>query len=349
MEWGNIEKRIVNLKNAVEVAAVRAFLERFELSFDETVDYTLAFYREEGLVATGSLQGEVLRNIAIDETLQGAGLTSQVVSGLMSEAARRGQYHYFLYTKPDKAHLFNALGFQLVAQADSYAALLETGLGSIASYCRGLVTCTAHLPQGPRAALVVNCNPFTLGHQAVIAKAARENAAVIVLVVSEDKSLFPFDVRLKLIKEGLADYSNVAVVPGGKYIVSAATFPGYFTKGQQTVAAQTRLDATIFATRIAPELGIAVRYVGDEPYCPVTNAYNQALQDILPAHGIEVRVMPRLAAEGEAISASRVRELIRQEQWEAVRLLVPDSTYRYLTSPEAAAVLAAIRQSNSRH
>ena len=348
MEWSNIEKRVVNLKNAAEVAEIRSFLEGFELSFEGEMDYTLAFYRGEVLVATGSLQGEVLRNIAVDETLQGEGLTSQVVSGLMSEAARRGRYHYFLYTKPDKAHLFTALGFQLVAQAD-YAALLETGLGSINSYCRESAKYAAHLPAGPRAALVVNCNPFTLGHQAVIAKAARENAAVIVLVVSEDKSLFPFDVRLKLIKEGLAGYSNIAVVPGGKYIISAATFPGYFTKGQQTVAAQTRLDATIFAYRIAPELGVTVRYVGDEPYCPVTNAYNQALQEILPANGIAVKVMPRLAVAGEAVSASRVRELIRQGDWEAIRLLVPDSTYRYLVSPEAAAVLANIRQNNTRH
>lgn len=349
MEWGNIEKRVVNLKNSAEVEEVRNFLAQFNLSFDGTVDYTLAFYRDEVLVATGSLLGEVLRNIAIDESLQGEGITSQVVSGLMSEAARRGFYHYFLYTKPEKSHLFSALGFQKVAQADSYAALLETGLGSIDTYCREIATATAHLTAGPRAALVVNCNPFTLGHQAVIVKAARENAAVIVLVVSEDKSLFPFEVRLRLIKEGLAGYPNIAVVPGGKYIVSAATFPGYFTKGQQTVAAQTRLDATIFASRIAPKLGIAVRYVGDEPYCPVTNAYNQALQEILPAYGIEVRVMPRLAVEGEAVSASRVRELIRQEQWDAVRLLVPDSTYRYLTSPEAASILAGIRQTYSRH
>lgn len=349
MQWGNWQERAVNLRNPREVAEVKAFLERFGLSYDGQVDYTLAIYQDDMIIATGSLQGEVLRNIAIDEALQGEGLTAQVVSGLMNEAGRQGHYHYFLYTKPEKVHLFTALGFSQVACASPHAALLETGIGSIDSYCREMMQATAHVPNGPRAALVVNCNPFTLGHQAVIAKAACENAAVLVLVVSEEQSVFPLPVRLRLIKEGLAHLSNVVVLPGGKYIISAATFPGYFTRGETTVVAQTSLDATVFATRIAPALGIAVRYVGDEPYCSVTNSYNDALKRILPSHGIEVRIMSRIEVAGEAVSASRVRALIRDNGWEAIRQLVPDSTYRYLTSAEAEPVLAAIRQSQGRH
>jgi [citrate (pro-3S)-lyase] ligase len=52
---------------------------------------------------------------------------------------------------------------------------------------------------------------------------------------------------------------------------------------------------------------------------------------------------------GEAVSASQVRELLRQEDWPAIRLLVPETTYRYLLSEEAAPIIAKLKQSQSRH
>lgn len=349
MLWGTIEERVINLKNAKQVAEVRDFLADFSLSFTEQVDYTVALYKENKIVATGSLAGEVLRNIAIDESMQGEGITSAVISHLMREAGQRGIYHYFIFTKPDKAHLFSNLGFKEIARVEPYAALLESGLGSIESYCREMSAKVEKLPLGKRAALVVNCNPFTLGHQAVIAKAAAENPGVVVLVVSEEGSLFPFDVRYRLIQEGLAQYKNVVVVPGGKYIISAATFPGYFTRGDETVTAQTQLDITIFAKYVAPALGITSRYVGDEPYCTVTKAYNQAMFAILPSYNIDVREMARVEVDGKFISASRVRELIRQNGWDEIRTLVPDTTYQFLRSPQAVPIIEKIKNSQSRH
>lgn len=350
MYWGDFEERIINLKNVRQVNEVRQFLSSFDLIFDESaIEYTVAFYRQERIVATGSLTGEVLRNIAVDDSLQGEGITSAVVSHLMKVASSKGVYHYFIFTKPSKAHLFTALGFKEVGRAEPYAVLLESGIGSVSDYCREISAVADILPLGSRACLVVNCNPFTLGHQAVIAKAARENQGVVVLVVSEDKSLLPFDVRFKLVKEGLLEYTNVVIHPAGKYLVSAATFPGYFTRGDATVAAQTRLDATIFAQHIAPALKVTKRYVGNEPYCEITRAYNQAMIDILPHYGIEVIEMPRLNIDGEYISASKVRQFIRNADWDSVKTMVPESTYRYLISKEGEFIVDRIRHSCSRH
>ncbi len=349
MSWNGTEERIVNLANAGQVAEVKSFLAAFDLTFDALPDYTIALYRDGRMIATGSLAGEVLRNIAVDPALQSEGLMAALVGKLIAEAGRRGIFHYFVYTKPSAAHLFAALGFVEVGRAEPYAVLLEMGLGTIAEYCREIVAETAGLPGGKRAALVVNCNPFTLGHKALIAKAAAENDSVIVLVVSEEQSVFPFGIRLRLVREGVAELDNVAVLPGGKYIVSAATFPGYFTREDETVAAQTRLDAAIFAGRIAPALGISSRYIGDEPYCAVTNAYNEALREILPGYGLNVKMMRRLEIDGMPVSASRVRQLLGENKWNEIRRLVPDSTYRYLTSPEAAAVIAKVIHNHSRH
>jgi [citrate (pro-3S)-lyase] ligase len=338
----------VDLADTKRYKEIEAFLAQFDLTFEKNLEYTIAVRAEERLVGTGSLDGEVLRNIAVDENLQGAGLTAMILSHLMQEQARRGRMHYFIYTKPSKAPLFTSLGFHEIAQAEPYVSLLETGLGSIETYCASVARETAHLPPH-RAAVVVNCNPFTKGHQALIRQAAKEYKGVIVFVVSEDKSLFPFEHRLKLVKAGIADLPNVIAVSAGQYIVSSATFPTYFTRENDTVAAQTRLDSKIFATQIARRLDIAARYIGEEPYCPVTNAYNEAMLEIFPQYGIKLVVMKRLQVDGEAVSASKVRDMIRQNDWEGIKKFVPVTTLDYLLSSEAKEVLAKIRGSFSRH
>lgn len=256
--------------------------------------------------------------------------------------------HYFIFTKPSTAHLFTNLGFTEIARAEPYVSLLETGLGSVETYCNSISKEAEHLsPQ--RAAVVVNCNPFTNGHQALIRKSASENEAVIVFVVSEDRSLFPFEHRIQLVKGGVSDLTNVVVVPAGKYIVSSTTFPTYFTREEDKVLAQTRLDIELFANQIAHRLGITTRYVGSEPYCQITNSYNQAMVDILPQHGIKLIVMERTQSDGEIVSASKVRDMIRQGDWNGIKKAVPETTYTYLQSPEARDVLEKIRISHSRH
>jgi [citrate (pro-3S)-lyase] ligase len=350
MGWQNCTERPVNLRRAAEVDKIEAFLARFDLSYAaDAVDYTVAFYQDETLIATGSRSGEILRNIAVEPAQQGEGLTAAVVSHLMQQAARSGVFHYFIYTKPVTAPLFAALGFKEIARAAPYAALLEGGIDSIEDHCRALAAKAAGLPEGPRAALVVNCNPFTLGHRAVIERAASENASVVVLVVEEDRSLFPFADRLKLVKAGLADLDNVRVLPSGKYVISAATFPGYFTRGEATIQAQARLDADVFGRYIAPALGATRRYVGSEPYCATTDAYNNALCEVLPAHGVAVTIIPRVEVDSAPVSASAVRDLIRRDEWDALSRLVPETTWNYLRSPENETLISRIKASDSRH
>lgn len=347
--FDEFQMEYADLKQEKAVNEIRSFLSKFELSFDDDVEFTVVVRDQDGrLTGTGSFSGEVLRNVAVDESLQGFGLTSMILSVLMQELARRGVMHYFVFTRPSKAQMFANLGFCEIARAEPHAALLESGLESVQAYCRSVANKTAHLPER-RAAIVVNCNPFTKGHRALISKAATENDGVIVFVVSEDRSLFPFEDRIKLVRAGVADLHNVAVVPAGKYIVSSATFPTYFTRKEDQAAAQTGLDVSLFATQIAPRLGIIARYVGDEPHCPVTELYNRAMLAIFPEHGIKLHVMPRISAEGEVVSASRVRELIRQGEWDLVEKLLPVETYRYLMAEENRHVIERIRVSNSRH
>lgn len=329
--FSGLEMDIVNLKDANQYAEAEAYLARFGLTFDQDVEYTVHFRQAGKIVGTGSFEGGVLRNIALDKSMRGSGLVSTIVTALMQEQARRGRFHYLVFTKPCTSRAFEKLGFTEIVRAEPYVSLLETGMGSISAYCDRIEKSIAHL-KGERGAVAISGNPFTKGHRALIRQASMENDAVIVFVVREERTLLPFVDRLKLVREGVSDMDNVIVVPGSKYFISPVTFPTYFLQEGDRVAAQARLDSTLFATQIAPRLGIQKRYVGEEPHCPVTNAYNQAMVDILPTYGIQVKLMNRLLVDGEFISSSRVRHLIQQGVWNDIKKLVPDRTYDYLTS-----------------
>jgi [citrate (pro-3S)-lyase] ligase len=331
---GDLTLEVVDLGSRREVREVSGFLEGFGLGYGTDLDYSVVLRRGGAIVATGSFKGEVLRNMAVSEGERGQGVTATVVTALMGEQTRRGMVHFFVFTTPKSAPMFASLGFGEIARAEPGVALLETGLGSIDGWCRETAGAIRDLPPR-RAALVMNCNPFTKGHEALVRRASEENPAVVVLIVSEDRSDIPFADRFRLAREGLKALPNVRAVPSGKYSISDATFPDYFLKSEDGLMAQARLDATIFADRIAPALDISARYLGEEPNCPVTRAYNETLLDVLPRRGVRVEVMPRLGIAGQAISASLVREAWRAGDWATVSDLAPRPTLDYLRAHKA--------------
>ena len=202
-------------------------------------------------------------------------------------------------------------------------------------------------PNARSSAVIVNANPFTLGHKALIELAARDAEQCIVLVVEENQSVFPFDVRLALVRAGTADLPNVRVVPSGPYIISAGTFPSYFLKKNERLPAQTHLDGTIFAHLLAPGFGITKRFVGTETTDPVTRAYNEALKDVFKKYALELVEVPRIEDGIGAISASRVRAAWTAGRMDEVEEWVPASTLAYLKSPEGTALCEALRREAS--
>lgn len=180
-------------------------------------------------------------------------------------------------------------------------------------------------------AIVMNCNPFTLGHRYLIEQAAANCDHLIIFVVQEDKSIFPFDDRMQMVDDGTADLQNVTVVPSGRFIISSLTFSDYFNKSElQDQAVDSSMDVTLFAREIAPCLNISARYVGEEPYDKVTRQYNDTLRAILPRYGIEFVEIPRKEWGGKPISASRVRELLKDRAFGEIEKIVPATTLAYL-------------------
>jgi len=331
------ERRLSNVKQAEDLIITCG------LSVNYNVDYTVGIFYDDELVATGSLFGDMIQMMAVSPDHQGEDLSAVVITHLIKHALETGKNNLHLFTMPEKMNMFVPLGFSVVAVAKPYAALLEWGRPGISEYCRDIKAQAGEIC-GSASAIVMNCNPFTLGHRYLIETAAAKNSRVFILAVQEDISVFPFDVRYRLICEGTAHLPNVTVIPGGRYVVSSLTFPSYFTKDTQLANAHCAIDVEIFLKHIVPTLGITKRYIGTEPFSPVTEIYNKTMKERLVPAGIEVVELPRIEKSGAAISASRVRALLTVGNMEAVKELVPMTTYNYLASEAAIPVLSKLRK-----
>ena len=321
-------------------AEMDALLRKEGITRDAHLDYSCGLYdEEEELLATGSCFGNTIRCLAVSGGRRGEGLLVQIMSHLMDVQARRGNLHVFLYTKPENLDFFTSLGFSPIVSGENVV-FLENRREGFRQYCDSLKS----LPGKTVAALVMNCNPFTLGHRHLLEQAAKENDVVHLFLLSEDRGPIPASVRKKLVQEGIRDLPNVILQETGSYLISSATFPGYFLKDEDAaVIAQAKLDVEVFG-QLAKHLGISRRYVGEENASHVTALYNQILAERLPAMGIDCCVIPRLEAEGQIISASTVRQAIQADNLDAVRHMIPESTYRYFASEEGSPVVAAIRR-----
>lgn len=323
-----MEIELLQRLNGRKLHAWTVFLAQIGLEADPNTDSTVLVWDDGRLIATGSRQDNLLKCIAVDPARQGQGLTATVLTALRQDAFHAGHRHLFLYTKPVNQWLFSSLFFYPLAQT-AQVLLMENQPDGIGRF---LATLPVPKREGRIGAIVMNCNPFTLGHRYLIETAAVECDWLYVFILSEEKSLFPAADRLALVEAGTRDLQNVSALPTGPYLISNATFPTYFLKDRENVqTVHCQLDIAIFMKYFVPKFGITTRYVGSEPLSPMTAQYNAVLAQELPPRGIALRQIPRLEQEDHApISASAVRSLLGADQREAVHRLVPQSTLDYL-------------------
>ena len=276
---------------------------------------------DDRLIACGALAGHTVKQLAVSSDVEGQGAMAAVLSALIAEAHAAGVHRLFLCTKPENLSMFRSMGFHAVIDTKD-AVLLENRKGGLDSFL-------ASIPEydGVCGAVVCNCDPFTLGHRHLIEYAAAHCDNLYVFAVSEKGSMFSPEERLEMIRKGTEDIKNCHVFESDLYLISRATFPAYFIRDESRAdLVKSDLDIELFCRRIAPALNISIRFAGEEPFSPVTRAYNERMKELLPAHGIRFEEIPRLAE----ISAGKVRTLIEAGDTEAVREMVPESTYEVI-------------------
>lgn len=352
---------------------IEAFLKRNGLRFDDMHYYAAVTDDDGEMIAGGGLKGNVIKCVAVDDAHKGEAIANTLISHLIAHANEEGYSNVMLFTKPKNRQLFESLSFRLLAEAPE-AVLMETGIGGINNMVEQLkkikeegevckennqeckkeektnlnITTPQHLnPSTPqpltttthlRGVVVMNCNPFTLGHRYLIEQAAKQVERLFVMVVREDCSLFAYAERKAMVEQGVAHLKNVTVIDGSEYAISQATFPTYFLKRLDDAAdTQMLLDLDLFRRHIAPALGATVRFVGTEPTDRLTRRYNQLMHEVLA----DVRETARLEKKGNAVSASRVRKAMEQGDMSTIRQLVPPTTLPYIIAHLATQALQA--------
>lgn len=342
MEWG-YEQCAGSPFRGRALAELQGFLADMGLAYDPGIAYSVVIRDGmDRIAAAASLDRNIIKCAAVRPDLRGSGLMATVITHLRQEAVRRGERSLFLYTRTSNKRQFTELGFFEVAAADGVL-LMEDRRGGFSTWAEGIRDSQAH---GTIGCLAVNCNPMTLGHRYLIERAAGMCDTLYLLVVSEDRAAVPAAHRRHIVEQATEDLDNVIMAETGRYLISCASFPDYFLK-ERTEAAEVwcDLDIAVFG-RLAGVLGISRRFVGTEPLCPVTAAYNRAMAAALPQAGVELTELARLERNGVPISATAVRKLIVDGCWQEIRPLVPEATYAYFSEIKNRALFLRRHQRN---
>lgn len=333
---------VAAITNSRNLAAVDALLHSSGLRRDPLADYICGVFDDDFvLCATGSCCQNTLRCLAVKDSYRGEGLMNLVVSHLCEVQAARGNTHLFLYTKPQSAPFFRDLGFYEIVRTTDVA-FLENRRNGFESWLDQLEG--SDTPREQTACVVMNANPFTLGHRYLLEQVCKKNRAVHVFVLSEAHGPISPPIRRRLVELGTTDLPEIILHDSGPYIISSATFPSYFLRqDQQTSQVQAQLDLEIFA-RIARKLNIGIRYAGQEPFSEVTALYNRVMAESLPRYNVIFQEIPRFSLNGRAVSASDVRQAIHDDRMDAARELLPESTWLFLTGADGQDTIQAIRQ-----
>lgn len=355
----DFRSEILDIDNPFDVKIVDEFLLQNGFEFDtKKVEKTMILYNlNDEVIGTGSYKKQTLKYVVVAEKFRETTAFASIVTTLANIILEKHK-RCFVFTRPETAIAFKGVGFSEIARAEPLFVALEFGYHRISYYQKYLLKNKIETKTDNISAIVVNCNPFTNGHLYLIEKTSQESELVYLFVVEEERSSFLYEDRKKMIAEGISHLKNVIILSSGPYIVSGAIFPNYFLKKEKydvISAKQAELDIKIFAKYVVPVLNIKKRYVGTEKYCLTTKAYNEAMKKILPEAGCQLIEVTRksigFTADNEPnfISASKVRDAIRNNNLKEVLSFLPEVTQRFLLSEEAKETIEKIKTTKSRH
>lgn len=290
----------------------------------------------------------IIKGLAIDPDYQGENITGKLLTWAFEEIKLKNYSNFLVYTNPKNIDIFSSFGFSLIEKTIDVA-LLERGKPDFNDYLLNLKSIRNSLKYKAASSIIVNCNPMTNGHLYLIEKVAEISEHLFIFILEEELSYFPFKYRFEIVKKATKHLDNITILPSSQYIISAATFPDYFLKDLPKEQVHAELDVAIFGNKIAPVLAINKRFVGEEPYCQVTSKYNETMQKLLPKYGIEFTILERKKFNDKAISASTVRQYIREDKFDEIKKIVPLATYEFLVSKEAIPIIEEIKNTTRRH
>ena len=300
-----------------EYDQIKNLLEENELVLDKDIDKTFYLDTETNeIIGTVSVYKNIIKDIAVKKSHMSLGYFDTLISEVINYFYQNNIYHIMVYTKVKYSNHFKSAGFKEISKTDT-SILLEFGTplidDVISKYKEAIERkFNINIYNEDIASIVVNANPITNGHMYLIEKAASAHKYVIVFVVEEDKSYLTFKERMSLVYLSCMHLPNVAIVPSTEYIVSSATFPGYFLKDESDKHREwAKIDSQIFRDYFMKKLNISKRYVGSETK-GYMQMYNQTLSEVINNNLDNNELKLEIIERFEGISASNVRNLIAE-------------------------------------
>ncbi|MGD1823547.1 MAG: [citrate (pro-3S)-lyase] ligase [Pleomorphochaeta sp.] len=313
-----------------------SFLDKNGITYDNKITYTIIISDSaNNVIATGSLDHNIIKCVAVDNTHRNENLTSTLMTNLLNESINSGYDKLFIFTKVKNETIFKQFGFYTIEKTDKIL-LMENKKNGFNNYLKEIINNTKSFDikeNDKIGCIIANCNPFTNGHLYLITEAAKQCDFLHVFILSGNNDYFTEEERFQLVKKGLSKIQNIILHRAKEYILSPLTFPTYFLKDSiQTTSINCELDINIFLNKIAPTLNIKYRFVGTEPKDLVTNSYNQELINHLKDSPVELIILKRKEVNNTVISASTVRKFIDEKNINEIKNFVPNSTYEFIRS-----------------
>lgn len=306
------------------------FLKKHDLKYEDNIEATFIIEENKEIIASASSYKNIIKCVAIDKNYQGGPLLNQIISEIMNEIYSKNFDNIFIYTKTKYKESFLHLGFKTIEEVDDKLVFMEK-TNAFKSYLEKLKKEKKEADN--IGAIVMNANPFTLGHLYLAEYAAKNCDFLYIFIVSEDLSIFSTRTRYELAKKATKNIKNLKILPTCDYIVSSATFPSYFIKEEDDlVKTHSKLDSLIFKNHIGKILNINKRFVGEEKHDKKTNIYNQTMKEVFSKgeNKIELIEIERKKIGEEIISASKVRKLIKNKDLNSLEKYLPESTFDYI-------------------
>ena len=336
---------------------VEAFLRENGLRMEELDHYYACTSPDGSILAGAGIKADIIKCVAVAPSARSEGFMLPLLSRVVSDAAAKGIMNLKVFTKPENREIFESIGFKVLASAPK-AILMENGRG-LEKYCEYL-----HSQRKPDArkcgVIVMNANPFTLGHKYLIEKALEQVDHLFVIPVKEDASAFPYLERIAMIRAAVQPDSSVMPDSDRASALPSAEqnyFSGRCPKNQFSSANAspahadariTVLEGSDYCISAATFPTYFLKDLSDAAETQMRLDIDLFERHIMPALGATVRfvgsepldpltarynalmhnavVIPRL----EAISASRVRAAIEAGDYASAAALCPVTTHPYL-------------------
>lgn len=318
----NFSIEVVDINDESTMSKVREFLIGSDLELD-FVDYCIVIRNENKIIATCSKQFNLIKCISVCTKFNGLELANKLVTAILKQITSENYDEAFVITKFKNKEIFESMNFKSIYSNEKIS-FLTNRFDRFEDYKNYL---SKQKQDGTNGLIVMNCNPFTLGHEFLIKEAAKQVDNLYIVPVLEDLSFFKYNERFEMMKQSISKMQNVFLLNGSGYIISKSVFPSYFLKSSdEVISEQTNLDSHIFVKLFKDALSIKKRFVGTEPISHTTNSYNETLNKVLTENKIELVVIPRLEINNEVVSASKVRVALANGDEKIINEMLPQTS-----------------------